>query len=187
MVTDRVLEAEITHLPVGSALDLGCGTGKNSLKLAAWGWSVVGVDWAEHALELAREAAQAKQLDATFHAADITTWQPTQMFDLVISTYALPGGTASQHVLYTAIQALAPGGTLLVVEWDKSMSTVWGFDPDDLHSPEEIVNLLPGLRVESAEVRHIDDMFAGPSDPRAQAGSAANIALVRARRTATPP
>ena len=180
-VADLILDEELEGLPVGTALDLGCGAGTNALKLAERGWSVVGVDWAEHAIELARRSAQEKGLDATFYVGDTTTWEPPAKFDLVISTYALPGGEDSQRTLHTAVKALAPGGTLLVAEWDKSMSEVWNFAEDELLSPEQIVVLLPGLEIEKAEVRRLQDIFPG-DDPRAQEGSSANIAFVRARK-----
>lgn len=154
-VTDLILDEELEGLPVGTALDLGCGTGTNALKLAERGWSVIGVDWAEHAIELATRSAQEKGLDATFYVGDTTTWEPPAKFDLVISTYALPGGDDSKRTLQTALKALAQGGTLLVAEWDKSMSEVWNFAKDELMSPEQIAELLPGLEIEKAEVRRL--------------------------------
>lgn len=39
----------------GRALDLGCGTGTNSLYLASHGWSVTGIDFIPSAIEQARE------------------------------------------------------------------------------------------------------------------------------------
>ncbi|MEZ4863256.1 MAG: methyltransferase domain-containing protein [Caldilineaceae bacterium] len=182
MVADRILDVELADLPVGTALDLGCGRGSNALKLAAKGWSVIGVDWADHAIALATEAAKQRRLDAGFVVGDITTWQSPRLFDLVISTYALPGGEASAQALQRAIQALAPGGTLLVAEWDRSMAALWNFDPDELMTPAQIVALLPGLTIEKAEVIRIEDMFASPDDPRGGAGAKATIALVRARK-----
>src|SRR5688500_526445 len=41
----------------GDALDLGCGGGQASIKLAACGYRVVGVDFAPTAIELARRNA----------------------------------------------------------------------------------------------------------------------------------
>ena len=59
-VADLILDDELEGLPGGTALDLGCGAGTNALKLADRGWSVIGVDWAEHAVELATRSAQEK-------------------------------------------------------------------------------------------------------------------------------
>jgi SAM-dependent methyltransferase len=54
----------------GTVLDAGCGTGENALHVAALGHSVLGVDVAETALAMAREAAAARGLEAEFVAAD---------------------------------------------------------------------------------------------------------------------
>jgi 2-polyprenyl-3-methyl-5-hydroxy-6-metoxy-1,4-benzoquinol methylase len=184
MVTDRILEAETAHLRPGRALDLGCGTGRNALALAARGWSVTGVDWAEHAISLAKESAVQHNLSANFIAADIRTWQPDAPFDLVINTYALPGGEDGERVLQTAAAALAPGGTLLITEWDRSMAAAWDFDKDELPTPGAIAAMLPDLIIEVAEVRRFSDMFTSPDDPRGSACSSANVAFIRARKPA---
>jgi SAM-dependent methyltransferase len=54
----------------GTVLDAGCGTGENTLHLAALGLSVLGVDVAETALAIAREKAVARALSAEFAPAD---------------------------------------------------------------------------------------------------------------------
>ncbi len=181
-VVDQFLDSEIENLAPGTALDLGCGAGTNALKLARRGWSVTGVDWAERAIKLATKAATDQGLDATFVVADTTRWRPSRRFDLVISTYALPGGARSRRVLETALAALAEGGTLIVAEWDRSMSQVGGFEEDELMSPEQIAALLPGLEIQKAEVRHVEDAFPAPGDPRGRQGRAAEVAFVRARK-----
>ena len=181
MIRDQLLEKEIADLLAGRALDLGCGAGNNALLLAERGWSVVGVDWAEQAIELATHSAQEADLDATFCVGDITAWEPTTAFDLVISTYALPGGRDSARVLETAMKALAPRGTLLIAEWDQSMSEVWGFGAGELLSPEQIVELLPGLEIEKAEIRRLDNVFAS-DEAHASSGTSANVAFVRAHK-----
>ncbi|HVK26287.1 MAG TPA: class I SAM-dependent methyltransferase [Actinokineospora sp.] len=52
----------------GTVLDAGCGTGENTLHIAALGLRVVGVDVAETALAIAR--AKTHDLDAAFTTAD---------------------------------------------------------------------------------------------------------------------
>ena len=82
------------------------------------------------------------------------------------------------------MKSLAPGGTLIVVEWDKSMAEVWHFEEDALMSPEEIVALLPGLEIEKAEVRQVIDPFEqGSPGEHESSNSMVNVALVRARKT----
>lgn len=179
LVPDRILVHEIKDLPPGKALDLGCGSGMNALMLAQKGWSVLGLDWSDIAIHIACHTANEKGIEARFEVVDTTLWQPQEQFDLVISTYALPGGEDTKKVLQNALKALAPGGTLIISEWDRSMAEVWGFDENELPTPEEIVAMLPGLEIEKSGVLHIEDMFPD-NDLRASAGRGVNIALVRA-------
>ena len=52
--------------PYGSALDLGCGTGRWSVELARRGWQVVGIDVVPKAIHAARRRAQSERVDTTF-------------------------------------------------------------------------------------------------------------------------
>jgi len=61
------------------------------------------------------------------------------------------------------------------------MSAVWGLSKDELLSPAQIAKLLPGLVIEKAEVRRLDNSFSA-DDPRAHETRSANVAFVRARR-----
>jgi 2-polyprenyl-3-methyl-5-hydroxy-6-metoxy-1,4-benzoquinol methylase len=107
----------------GSALDLGCGAGQNSIWLASKGWRVRGLDIANGAIERARAAAAAASLDATFEKADVTSWRTRERYDLVISTYALPPrGPGRRHALTTAVDAVAPRGTLLIAEFEMALA-----------------------------------------------------------------
>jgi SAM-dependent methyltransferase len=54
----------------GTVLDAGCGTGENSLLVAALGLPVLGVDVAETALTMAREKAAERGIPAEFAWAD---------------------------------------------------------------------------------------------------------------------
>ncbi len=56
--------------PLGRALDLGCGTGQHTLELAERGWTAVGVDNIERALDRAR--GRAATGGARFVLGDVT-------------------------------------------------------------------------------------------------------------------
>ncbi len=182
MVAERVLQGELESLRPGSALDLGCGNGANALMLAGAGWRVTGVDCSAQAIALARQAAQARGLNARFICSDFSQWQADARFDLVISTYALPGGAPGERVLRMAAQALAAEGTLLVAEWDRSMSDVWGVAAEAFTTVTALATAVPQLVVEKAELRSIPDMFVDPADPRDSHGSLARVAFLRARK-----
>ena len=180
-VEDFYLLEEAGKLDPGTALDVGCGTGINALRLAQRGWSVTGVDWVEAAVKLANEAAEARGLDATFFAGDTTRWAPPGQYDLVYSTFALPEGNGMAKALKMMVKALKPGGTLIINEWDKKMSAIWGFDEDELPSPELIATELGGLEIETAETRHVENAFAADA-LRGGQNSEAYVVFVRARK-----
>jgi SAM-dependent methyltransferase len=68
------------------ALDLGCGTGTDSIYLAALGWDVTGVDLVREALAIARRNAAAKGVRANFVEGDVTRLRDVVQgtFDLVL-------------------------------------------------------------------------------------------------------
>ena len=58
--------------PYGRALDLGCGTGFWSVRLAQRGWDVTGVDFVPKAVRTARARARAAGMDSFFVEGSIT-------------------------------------------------------------------------------------------------------------------
>ncbi len=56
----------------GRALDLGCGTGTNSIYLAQHSLSVVAVDFSPKAIAIARDKARRAGVAIEFHVADVT-------------------------------------------------------------------------------------------------------------------
>lgn len=180
-VSDQILDPELAGLAPGTALDLGCGAGTNAIKLAGQGWRVMGVDWSPTAVAMAQAAAAERGLPVTFVEADIAAWKPAASFDLVTCTFALSGRNGHFEILQNASAALAPGGTLIVAEWDPSMAERWEWEDGALQDAEELASLLTGLEIEKTEVRHLERVFAS-DDLRAKTGTWANVALVRARR-----
>ena len=67
-----VAEVESGRIKTGRALDLGCGTGTNSIYLAQRGFQVVGVDFSPRAIELARAKADQAGVSVSLYANDVT-------------------------------------------------------------------------------------------------------------------
>lgn len=110
------LLGEIGAIPPGTALDAGCGAGAAAVLLARQGWQVTAADIASRAIAQARQRAAAADVaeSVTWVEADLTTWQPDTMFDLVTTFYAHP--TIPMLDFYRRIAAwVAPGGSLLIV------------------------------------------------------------------------
>ncbi len=147
---DRQLLSDALDLPPGRAVDLGCGAGGNAIGLAQRGWEITGVDLAPKAIRSARITADAVHVLARFLVADITTWRPDGLYDLVVSSYALPPrGAARNALLATAVEALAPGGLLIVGEWDAEGAT--GGNPDLFVALAELTAALADLEIIRAE------------------------------------
>lgn len=107
-----VLVDEVGGLAPGTALEAGSGEGAESLWLAARGWDVTAVD-ASPAV-LARAAARDPGGRVAWVEADLTTWEPDHLFDLVTTHYVHPASAPT--AFYARLSGwVAPGGTLLVV------------------------------------------------------------------------
>ena len=123
------LVAQTADLPVGDALDAGCGEGADAIWLASRGWTVTAVDVSSVALDRAASHAAAKgeQVAAliTWQRVDLLSWEPSpERFDLVTAHFMHlpePDVRAMHRRLAAAVR---PGGTLLVV----------GHHPDDVHA-----------------------------------------------------
>lgn len=116
---DAQMLSDALDLPPGAALDVGCGAGGNAIGLARRGWTTTGVDSSSKAISSACISAEVTHLEVKFLQEDITTWKPDGLFDLVISLFALPPrGADREAVLALARQALAPGGLLIMGEWE---------------------------------------------------------------------
>jgi SAM-dependent methyltransferase len=140
---NAALEREAADLAAGTALDLGSGEGGDALWLAARGWMVTAVDISSTAL--ARGAAKAIEvgLDKRIHwvEADLAEWVAADRFDLVSAHFLhSPVELPREQILRRAADAVAPGGTLLVVghaefpQWSTHRH-----EGPPLPSPEEVL------------------------------------------------
>ena len=103
-------------LEPGTALDLGCGPGRNAIWLARQGFQVTAVDNSTVGLQQARERARHVGVTLQLVDADLMEYRPeVAYFDLVVVANIHPGPELLPTVLARAAQGLRPGGHLFVV------------------------------------------------------------------------
>jgi len=97
-------------------LDVGCGPGRHALALARRGMEVVGVDRSPEFIALARDAAAAEGLAATFVELDVRNLTYDGEFDAAICLcqggFGLLGGRDEPDVFGRIARALVPRGRL---------------------------------------------------------------------------
>ena len=117
------LMEHIQSHPPGHALDLGCGTGTNVITLARHGWEVTGVDFAGHAIALAREKVKRAGVNAELYVEDVTQLhQVSGTFDLILDMgcfHTLSGENVQKYILNLQ-KLLAPQGTYLMYGFFKN-------------------------------------------------------------------
>ena len=127
-----------TPLPPATALDLGCGTGDNSIYLAQHGWQVTGVDFVPKALDKARLKAATRQAPVNFVHADVTQLSLEDVdndFALIVDNGCLHGMSDEDRDAYVCevTAVAAPQARLLLCEFIPGGSFgVPGIDPADV-------------------------------------------------------
>jgi SAM-dependent methyltransferase len=179
---NRFLVAETESLPPGRALDLACGEGRNAVWLAERGWRVLGVDFSEVAIGKAHQLAAARGVEAAWLVADLVAYVPDPgAYDLVILFYLQVPADERRVIVRRAADALAPGGTFLLVGHDlRNLESGHGGpkDPDVLYLPEDVAADLDGTGLELERAGAVDRPVETPEGERI-----AIDALVRARRS----
>ena len=111
-------------LPVGTAVDLGAGEGRNALWLASLGWTVTAVDFSPAGLAIGQKRGFEAGLTVEWVEADATTWVSPTPVDLVVMAYLqLPAPDLARAISSAAASiapssGMAPGGTLALISHD---------------------------------------------------------------------
>ena len=114
------LVAEASSLTPGRALDVGAGEGGDALWLAERGWNVTASDISGRALDRVRSAAGQRGLRVDCQQVDANALDafPALAFDLVSAQYASIPRTGDDRAVRNILEAVGPGGTLLIVSHD---------------------------------------------------------------------
>jgi SAM-dependent methyltransferase len=143
---NTALAAEAAGLTPGRALEVGCGEGADAVWLAAHGWDVTALDVSQVALQRAMRHARDAGVEVRWLQSTLVS-VPAQpgAFDLVSAMYPALQRTVSNEAENMLMDAVAPGGVLLVVhhaDVDTGQAKAHGFDPADYVSPADVAALL---------------------------------------------
>ncbi len=178
---------EISGLVPGSALDVGAGEGGDAVWLAEQGWQVTANDVSARALDRVAAEARRRNLTVETNHADVNALEPFggATFDLVAAHYASIPRTPDGRGVHHLIDAVAPGGILLVVSHDlapmrapiDTMRASRAFDPDAYVRVEDVA----GALVDAADWE-IEVHETRPRPPGAVSSHHVDDVVLRARR-----
>ncbi len=106
----------------GLVLDAGCGTGENAIHLARCGLTVIGVDLALRAIQIARCKAAARVQSVEFAVCDVRSLPfPRKAFDTVLDSglfhvFDEIGKAKYEQCLRAVVR---PGGLVHVIVWSE--------------------------------------------------------------------
>ena len=116
-------------VPGERALDICCGTGDISFALAAAGARVMGVDFSDAMLEVARRRTKVSRREAIspkFQHVDAQNLEfSDNSFDLVTVGYGLRNLASWERGLSEMHRVAKPGGRILVLDFGKPENRAW--------------------------------------------------------------
>jgi len=114
---NEFVRAAASHLADGqSVLCVADGEGRNSVWLAERGLRVTAFDFAQNAVDKARQLAQRRNVSVDFHVADIETWRfEAARYDAVVAIFIQFLGPKARDDVFARMQsAVKPGGLFLL-------------------------------------------------------------------------
>lgn len=142
-------------LPPGRALELAAGEGRNAFWLVRRGWQVHATDFSPRAVERMEQLADARlgadRSRLSTAVADAVQEAPEPAaYQLALLSYLQLPAPQLRQALAHAVDALEPGGTLLVVGHalrNLAEGTGGPQDPQVLYDPDDVLAALEGQPV----------------------------------------
>lgn len=123
-------QVEEGKISPGKAVDLGCGAGNAAMFLADRGFDVLGLDFSETAVALARENAARRGADCEFRVADVLgdLSEVPETFDFAYDWELLHHIFPPEREIYVrnVHRLLRPGGTYLTVSFSENSDAFGG-------------------------------------------------------------
>jgi len=120
-------------------LDVGCGTGNFSIKLAKLGVRVVGIDTSEEMLKIAREKARRLNFEIEFEKMNVYSLKfPSNHFDGVFSMAAFEFVHEPKKAFDEMMRVLKPSAHLLIGTINRD--SLWGkhYEEHARQSPDSV-------------------------------------------------
>lgn len=160
---------ELLRLPSGSRLlDVGCGPGRHTVRLAQAGLAVTGIDVSRRFLEVAAEDARAAGVKPALFEVDARQMPFDNEFDAVISLcqggFGLMGADDTV-VLRRMMEALKPGGVLVMTAFSALFEARHPRDEAHFDADHGIVHERSPIKDENG-VEEPMDMWTGVYTPR---------------------
>jgi|SRR5579859_275720 len=121
VIEERLTAPLLAPIRTTHVLDLGTGTGRYAIRLAAQGARVVGLDQSKAMLSIAQRAAERAGVQIQFIQHSLNTVLPNELgnnsFDLIVTALALCHVENLISVASEAYRVLCPGGHILVTDF----------------------------------------------------------------------
>ncbi len=170
---DPFLKKHLRSLKPGTALDLACGDGRNSIFLAEAGFEVCGVDISDVGLDRLAESAGSTELKIATKRIDLEDpaldlGQELDIFDnIVVSSYKPSPATWN-----TLPVLLNPGGVLLLASFNINQHIKRGFPENSasnqMNSKTTPFSISPVSSISPAKMKTGTDIFFGEMTPTLQ-------------------
>ncbi|MGH8985613.1 MAG: class I SAM-dependent methyltransferase [Acidimicrobiia bacterium] len=141
-------------------LDVGCGPGRHALALARRGIETVGVDLSPDFVALARDAAAAENLPATFAVLDVRDLAFDAEFDAAICLcqggFGLLGGHDDAALIGRIGRAVRPGGGVAVSAFSSYFALRFQEEGEAFDPATGVHHELAAVRDEAGEEREFE-------------------------------
>lgn len=104
----------------GTALDMGCGSGVDSVYMAKHGWQVTSLDFMDEALDMTRQLAADEAVELNIVQTDVLAWDNTEQFDLLLDAGLLHNMQREKIPSYKKkiLDWLKPDGDFVLSHWE---------------------------------------------------------------------
>jgi len=128
-----ILEAYVKHAKIGNALDLACGTGRNTHFLEELGFGIDAVDLSDYALSQVRDSKNIKKIEVDLDSYDLQK----NSYDLILNTNYL-----NRRLMAQMIGALKEGGLIIFETFIQAheIPEQGSMNPDYLLEKNELLN-----------------------------------------------